>query len=227
MSQSQSITTRQSILDAAVTEFWEHGYRGASVRDICARAGASSNAITYHFGSKEKLYQEILDRFAALQLEQTHMALSGELRSQEEFEVRLEMFLTQILVTYLDNRETLLVALREFEQLPPQSDGSAIRELIEINRTLSNFVQKAKDQGFVREDVDTDIVSGTLLDRLINQARYAHTHEQFFSVTSLDPEYRAYWVRASLGLVLDGMKPRAQPATQSAKGIDHAHRTHN
>jgi len=227
MSQLRSISTRRSILDAAVSEFWEHGYRGASVRDICGRAGASSNAITYHFGSKEKLYQEILDQFAALQLEQAQTALSGELRSQEEFEIRLEMFLTQILVTYLDNRETLLVALREFEQLPPQSDGSAIRELIEINRTLSNFVQKAKDQGFVREDVDTGIVSGTLLDRLINQARYAHTHEQFFSVTSLDPEYRAYWVRASLGLVLDGMKPRAQPAPQGSKGEDHAHRTHN
>ena len=53
MSQLRSITTRQAILDAAVAEFWTHGYRGASVRDICARAGASSNAITYHFGSKE------------------------------------------------------------------------------------------------------------------------------------------------------------------------------
>ena len=223
MSQSRSISTRQSILDAAVTEFWEHGYRGASVRDICARAGASSNAITYHFGSKEKLYQEILDRFAALQLEQTHMALSGELRSQEEFEIRLEMFLTQLLETYLDNRETLLITLREFEQLPPDSDDSALRELMEVNRSLSKFVQKAKDKGFVREDVDTGIVSGTLLDRLINQARYAHTHEQFFSVTTLDPEYRAYWVRASLGLVLEGMKPRAQPAPQRSKGEDHAH----
>ncbi|MGR3291270.1 MAG: hypothetical protein ACU0C9_08775, partial [Paracoccaceae bacterium] len=145
----------------------------------------------------------------------------------EEFEIRLEMFLTQILVTYLDNRETLLIALREFELLPPQSDASAIRELIEINHSLSNFVQKAKDKGFVREDVDTGIVAGTLLDRLINQARYAHTHEQFFNVTSLDPEYRAYWVRASLGLVLEGMKPRAQPAPQVSKGEDHAHRTRN
>ncbi|WP_114284395.1 TetR/AcrR family transcriptional regulator [Candidatus Halocynthiibacter alkanivorans] len=227
MSQSRSITTRQSILDAAVAEFWAHGFRGASVRDICARAGASSNAITYHFGSKEKLYQEILDRFAALQLEQTQTALSGELRSPEEFEIRLEMFLTQLLETYLDNRETLLIALREFEQLPPDSDNSAIRELIEINRSLSNFIQKAKDRGFVRESVDTGMVAGTLLDRLINQARYAHTHLQFFSVTSLDPEYRAYWVRASLGLILDGMKPRAQPAQQRSKGEDDAHRTHS
>ena len=227
MSQSRSITTRQTILDVAVSEFGEHGYRGASVRKICARAGASSNAITYHFGSKEKLYQEILDRFAALLLEQAQTALSGELKSQEEFEIRLEMFLAQLLETYLENRETVLIALREFEQLLPESDDSAIRELVGINHSLSNFVQKAKDLGFVREEVDTGIVAGTLLDRLINQVRFSHTHERFFIVTSLDPEYRAYWVRASLGLVLEGMKPRAQPVPQVSKGEDHAHRTNN
>jgi hypothetical protein len=79
----------------------------------------------------------------------------------------------------------------------------------------------------VREDVDTGIVAGTLLDRLLNQAQFAHTHERFFKVTSLDPDYRAYWVRASLGLVLDGMKPRVEPVLQGSKGEDHAHRTNN
>jgi AcrR family transcriptional regulator len=223
MSQTTNISTRESILDAAISEFWAHGFRGASVRDICARAGASSNAITYHFGSKEKLYKEILDRFAALQINQTRTALSGTLRSPDDFRIRLEMFLIQLLETYHDNRETLLIALREFEQIPADGDTSALRELMEINRTLSNFVKKGKDKGFVRDDVDTSMVAGTLLDRLINQARYAHTHLQFFSVTSLDPEYRTYWVRASLGLILEGIKPRAEPAQQELKGEDNAH----
>ena len=214
MSQTQSIPTRQLILDAAVSEFWEHGFRGASVRNICARAGASSNAITYHFGSKEKLYQEIVDQFAALQLEHAQSALSGELRSQEEFEIRLEMFLTQLLEVYLKSRETLLIVLREFEQLTPESDDSAIRELVEVNHSLSKYIQNAKAKGFVREDIDTDLVAGTLLDRLINQARFAHTHKQFHDVTTLDPEYRIYWVRASLNLVLEGMKPRTNSANE-------------
>lgn len=214
MSQTQSIPTRQLILAAAVPEFWEHGFRGASVRNICTRAGASSNAITYHFGSKEKLYQEIVDQFAALQLEHAQSALSGELRSQEEFEIRLEMFLTQLLEVYLKNRETLLIVLREFEQLTPESDDSAIRELVEVNHSLSNYIQNAKAKGFVREDIDADLVAGTLLDRLINQARFAHTHKQFHDVTTLDPEYRIYWVRASLNLVLEGMKPRTNSANE-------------
>ncbi len=209
----QNISTRLSILDAAVSEFWAHGFRGASVRDICKRAGASSNAITYHFGSKAKLYREILDRFAALLLDHTHAALSVELRSQQEFEIRMEMFLSELLEIYLSNRKTVLIALRAFEQLLPNDDDSAVRELLEINHSLSNFVQRAKDKGFVRRDLDASIVAGTLLDRLINQVRFSHTHERFFGVTTQNPEYRTYWVRASLGLVLDGMKPRAQPTT--------------
>jgi len=208
MSHIGPITTRESILDAAVPVFWAHGYRGASVRDICARAGASSNAITYHFGCKEKLYQEILDRFTALLLEQAKTALSAELRSLEEFEIRLEMFLTQLLETYLENRETVLIALREFEQLGPDSDDSTVRELLGLNHALANYIQMARDKGFVRTDVDTNIAAGTLLDRLINQVRFAHTHERFFGVTSLNPEYRTYWIQESLGLVVNGMKPR-------------------
>jgi len=209
MSQSNITTTRKFLLDAAVSEFWEHGYRGASVRKICARAGVSANAITYHFGSKKKLYQEILNQFAKLQLEQARSALPEELRSQEEFEIRLEMFVSQILEVYLNNRESLLISLREFEQLTQDMDDEAINELIEIGNTLSQYIQRGKDQGFVRENVDSDIVAGTLIDRLINQARFAHTHERYYAVTTLDPTYRAYWVRASLELILNGMKTRA------------------
>ncbi|MHA1127750.1 MAG: TetR/AcrR family transcriptional regulator, partial [Alphaproteobacteria bacterium] len=149
MSQTQSISTRQSLLGAAIPEFWEHGYRGASIRKICTRAGASANAITYHFGSKEKLYQEILDQFAALQLAQVDSVLLDELRSQEEFEIRLEMFLTQLLEAYLNNRESLLIALREFEQLSKENDDGAVREIIKRNHAISTYIQKAKDKGFV------------------------------------------------------------------------------
>ncbi len=209
MSQTQNTSTRQALLNAAVSEFWEHGYRGASVRKICTRAGASSNAITYHFGSKEKLYLEILDNFAKLQIEQADTALPQDLRSPEEFQIRLEMFVIQLLEVYLSNRESLLISLREFEQLQQNLDTETVNELIKVNHVLAGYIERAKDKGFVREDVDVDIVAGTLLDRLINQARFAHTHERYYAVTTLDPKYRAYWVRASLELLLEGMKPRA------------------
>ena len=115
----------------------------------------------------------------------------------------------QLLGAYLENRESLMIVLREFEQFVPEGNDFVIGDPVNINHALSDFIQTAKELGYVREDLDTSIVAGTLLDRLISQARYAHSHKQLFNVTSLDLEYRTYWVRASLGLILDGMKPRA------------------
>lgn len=54
--------TERAILDAARYLFARHGYRGASVREITRRARANLGAVTYHFGSKENLYLEIVRR---------------------------------------------------------------------------------------------------------------------------------------------------------------------
>jgi len=48
------------ILAAARTIFAQHGFDGASVRDITAAADANLGAITYHFGSKDALYLQVL-----------------------------------------------------------------------------------------------------------------------------------------------------------------------
>jgi TetR/AcrR family transcriptional repressor of nem operon len=54
---------REDILNAGLKVMFRSGYQGASVRDICAAAGAPQGSFTNHFRSKEAFAREVLDRY--------------------------------------------------------------------------------------------------------------------------------------------------------------------
>lgn len=51
---------RERILAAAVEEFGEAGYDGATIRGIAARAGVDSALVHHHFGTKADLFGETI-----------------------------------------------------------------------------------------------------------------------------------------------------------------------
>jgi AcrR family transcriptional regulator len=54
--------TRTRILDAAEEQFMQHGFEGASMRMLTARAEVNLAAINYHFGSKDALIEAVFRR---------------------------------------------------------------------------------------------------------------------------------------------------------------------
>ncbi len=58
-------SNREDLLKAGLQVMFRSGYHGASVRDICAAAGAPQGSFTNHFRSKEAFAQQVLDRYFA------------------------------------------------------------------------------------------------------------------------------------------------------------------
>jgi TetR/AcrR family transcriptional regulator len=55
--QQRSLETKASILNAAIAEFAERGFDGASIRGIADRLGLQHPLITYHYRSKDILWR--------------------------------------------------------------------------------------------------------------------------------------------------------------------------
>src|SRR3979409_1085139 len=68
--QQRSIETRASILNAAIAEFAERGFEGASIRAIADRLGLQRPLITYHYRSKDILWRAAAEHaFAQIRTE--------------------------------------------------------------------------------------------------------------------------------------------------------------
>lgn len=61
-SSSAPLPTKERILGAAEALFARHGFEGASLRQLTTAAGVNLAAVNYHFGSKDRLIEEVFRR---------------------------------------------------------------------------------------------------------------------------------------------------------------------
>ncbi len=73
-----SETTREQFLIAAEHLFAQRGFYGASIAAIAEELGLTKQALLHHFGSKEKLYGEVLARLSGRLMEAIDRIASSE-----------------------------------------------------------------------------------------------------------------------------------------------------
>jgi AcrR family transcriptional regulator len=121
-------TTAQRLLEAAGEIFADLGYRAATVRQICEKAGANVAAINYHFGDKEGLYMAVL-RFVPATHEEKyplHSGLSPDAAPEQKLRAYIQALLERI-----------------FDEGPPGWHTKIIvREMSEPTRALDTLVEE-------------------------------------------------------------------------------------
>lgn len=122
-----SPTTRQRILDAAGEVFAQTGFRDATVREICTRAGANLAAVNYYFRDKAALYIEVLDCARLCSTEQ--YPVDGGLGAGATAQERLGAFIRAFVLKLFDRgRPSWLTKLISREMIEPTAAMDAIVE---------------------------------------------------------------------------------------------------
>jgi AcrR family transcriptional regulator len=127
---TQELTdTRERVLASAGQVFAAKGFKDATVREICQRAGVNIAAINYHFGDKERLYIESVKQAHLQRAQQVPLPLW---KSNTPPEQKLLGFVRTLLERILVPRETEWHAhlmLREMAQ-PTAACAELVRDYI-------------------------------------------------------------------------------------------------
>jgi AcrR family transcriptional regulator len=91
---------RDRLLDSAEEIFCEHGFEGASIRDIAAAAECNIASVNYYFGGKEQLYQEVWRRHL-IPMRDTRIASVEQVMSKNDGRPRLEELLRSFADTFV------------------------------------------------------------------------------------------------------------------------------
>ncbi|MFT6145677.1 MAG: AcrR family transcriptional regulator [Myxococcota bacterium] len=196
MPDNPNISTRERLLMSGALLFAEKGFKGGSVREICEHAGTSMNMIHHYFGSKAGLMDAIVEQFSSRVFEVPMRLLDPPAKSQDDFRSRIEMVFEATLDAYIEQRLVLMVVVRE------QADPPA---LIQYMNHFTAFLEQAKQKGFVRNELDVEMVTGVMLDRISNQVQFAPWVKRNYGTDLSDPEYKKRWCASNLDLFLNGM----------------------
>ncbi|MBQ9789825.1 MAG: TetR/AcrR family transcriptional regulator [Lentisphaeria bacterium] len=109
--------TKQKIIDAAMHEFAEFGYKKATVRGICERAKVNVASINYHFVSKQDLYFQIFEQHINKN-ERYQLPDGSAINSQADLENTLRewisVMLSRVIASYKDEAKLFMqLAMQE------------------------------------------------------------------------------------------------------------------
>ncbi len=191
------MSTKENLIASGAKLIAKTGYEGVSVRKICADADTTMNMIHHFFGSKHGLLEAIVDKFNDSVFEPCLVILESQVDSKKEFEEVFKKLFEKSLEAYLENREILLVVIRE--EANPKS-------MVKYLKKVTEFFREGQKKGYVRDSIDVEMISGFMNDRIINQAQFAPWVKKAWGVDVYkDKKYREQWCASSIDLILRGL----------------------
>lgn len=180
-SDAQAARTRARILRAAESLFARRGYRGVSMRDLARACGVRMFTIQHHYGTKLRLYQEILRNWEA----EIHALLERTLAEAKPSGEIVGELLDRLFKFYLANRERVALSARAGlgEGLPRRVGGG---EESWVGFMSSTMIERK----LMGADLDPRLLLITVEGILNNHALAVRHYQHLFGRDVTDPALR-------------------------------------
>ena len=147
------MSTKEKILDAALTLFAENGYDGTSVEQIASNVGIKAPSLYKHYKGKEDILNALIDSAEARYEEMfgSEKNIGKVPQSREEF---IKVTLKRISFTIKDPviRKTRMLLVQEQFRNERISETTTRHQLDGIQRMFAKIIKGMMDEGIVVED---------------------------------------------------------------------------
>ncbi|MGR3636692.1 MAG: hypothetical protein ACU0BK_12330, partial [Shimia sp.] len=157
---------------------------------------ASSTMIHHYFGNKEGLFNAIIDEFTAATFDVPLRLISKPPKTAEEMRLRLEMFISETFRALISQAVVFRILVRESRGFV----GGA-----RYHEGFAGYLRAAQDAGFVDAELEVELITGMVLDRLGNQIMYAATFKGDGKTVLNDEAYAEEWLAANTRVLLFGL----------------------
>ena len=153
--------------------------------------------IHHYFGSKEGLLNAISESYGENVFALPLKLLSKEPKSKEDFICRIELVFETTLEACIENRLVLMITIRE-QQSP--------NALLEYMAGFKAFIDIGIDKGFARKELDSAMVTGFILDRIVNQVQFSPwVNDEFGTDILNDKSYLKRWSQSNVDVFINGI----------------------
>jgi len=182
--------TKARLIEAAGAVFARQGFRWATVREICSRAGAHVGSVNYHFRDKEGLYAAVLEHTqrSAVEKYPPDLGLREGASPQEKLRAFVHSLLSRILAEGVPAWHGKLLA-REIAEPTEALDRLLQNSVRPLLSYLAGIVRELLEEADPPEGEESDVVFLCLMS-IVGQCLQHYTARRAIAVLrpkSFDP----------------------------------------
>jgi AcrR family transcriptional regulator len=212
--QARAVATRETILRAAIRVFSKSGFAGGRVESISKLSRTHDRMIYYYFGSKEKLFIEVLETIYQ-RMNEAEAALQIDFDDPMQALTTIVHFHWQY---YLDHPE--LLTLLNSENLHHGKHLKKSSRVSELSSPavsiLDQVLRTGVERGLFRPDVDARDLYIAIASLGYFYLSNRYTLSAFLDADLMDKEALLHWREYITGIVLRSVVETQQKASKSA-----------